>query len=171
MKKLIFLPTLLFVFATSCRTNEGEIDPADRTEQTVIVEVFFLNSEGVETATTGNNGSFVWIFEDADFELFILSDRSMEETPQRMTLNDSTTVESVFRNPKDATIGIYRHVFENVPNGKYFITMSIFVPSTGGYVRGYRRVTVDQHIHEVVQRIVFTDDDIADQRIRFFIEK
>jgi len=169
MKKLIFLSAALFVFATSCRSNEGEIDPADRTEQTVIVEVFFLNSEGVESNPTG---SAVWIFEDAEFDFGILSERSMQETPQRMTLVDGTEVDYKFFKTQNPT-GVHRYVFENVPNGEYFITINIFVPGTGGYVRGYRRITVDQHIHEVAQRIVFTDEDRNDvpDRRWFFREK
>jgi len=175
MKKLIFLSALFFVFATSCRTNEGEIDPADRTEQTVIVEVFFVNSEGVETAPTGNNFSTVHVFEDADFELGVFSEFSMRETPQKMTLIDSITeVESVFRNPQDwqQGMGVNRHVFQSVPNGEYFIVISIVVQGSGGYLRGYRRITVDKHIHEVVQRVVFTDDDLGGiYPPRFFVEK
>jgi len=175
MKKLIFLSAALFIFATSCRSNEGEIDPADRTEQTVIVEVFFVNSEGVETAPTGDNFSTVHIFEDADFDFGILSERSMQETPQRMTLIDGTEVDHIFLNPQywQPGMGVNRHVFNDVPNGEYFIVIGIVVQGSGGYVRGYRRVTVDQHIHEVVQRIVFTDEDRNDvpDRRWFFREK
>ena len=172
MKKLIFLSALFFVFATSCRTNEGEIDPADRTEQTVIVEVFFLNSDGVESIPTA---SIVWIFEDADFDLGAVSHFSMMEMPQKMTLKDGVKVGSISHSPQDFRGGVHRHVFENVPNGEYFITMTCFVQDAQvSYSRGYRRITVDHHIHEVVQRIVFTDNDLHDEQatpIVWFVEK
>jgi len=167
MKKLIFLSALLFVFATSCRTNEGEIDPADRTGQTVIVEVFFLNSEGVESNPTG---SAVWIFDDADFDLGAVSHFSMAER-LGMTLTDGTHV--LYHSYSMPPLGINRHVFENVPNGNHFIVINCFVQGSEPFARGYRRITVDQHIHEVVQRIVFTDDDFREQfpHVFWFIEK
>jgi len=171
MKKLIFLSAVLFVFAACSGTEEQTYEPQSPYEQTVIVEVFFVNSDGVETIPTT---SVVWIFEDADFDLGAVSHFSMMEMPQKMTLKDGVEVGSIFHSPQDFRLGVHRHVFENVPNGEYFITMTCFVQDAQiSYSRGFRRITVDRGIHEVVQRIVFTDNDLLEQAppIVWFVEK
>jgi hypothetical protein len=159
MKKIIFLLSVVFAIV-SCKTETEKEEPKNPYEQTVIVEVFFLDSNGIETAPIGNNASTVWIFEDADFNLSYTSEFSMRETPQRMTLNDSTEVDYKFRNPQDWQRGIYRHIFKNVPDGEYFIVISCLVQIDDvAYERAFRRITVNEHMHEVVQKIVFTDAD------------
>jgi hypothetical protein len=165
MKKFIFLLIAISAMIASCKKET----PKNPYEQTLIVEVYFLDSNGVETIPTE---SVVWIFEDADFELGWLSHISMQETTQRMTLTNGTEVDHKFKNPQDWRLNIHRHVFENVPNGEYFITVLCIVRDMDGtYLRGYRRINVDKHIHEVVQKIVFTDDDIVVGTGRFFVEK
>jgi len=147
MKKLIFLSAILFVFFTSCRTNEGELT------QTVIIEVFYLDNYEVESIPRAFS---VWIFRDFDtdfdrgplFDLF---------SYQRLTLTDGTQIESIVHGHTGWETGVYRYVFENIPNGNYFILVSYHLPYPliGNYI-GYRRIIVSEYTHETIQRFVFT---------------
>jgi len=161
MKKLMFLSVVIFALVVSC---EKEKEEKERTEQTVKVEVFWLDSNGVEVAPTV---SCVYIFEDADFNFLGYEVVSNFEQRLTMTLNSGGEVGYKYKNENFTG---HTHSFERVKNGQYCLVV-FCGRNPWPYNRAYRRVTIDKDIHNVSMKFVFTDDDRESIPPPRFVEK
>jgi len=157
MKKLM----LLAVVAVAMAACGGKETP-ERTEQTVRASVYWVNEQGEEVEA---DGSWIALYEDADFD-FEASRMSMHENG-RMTLTDGRVVGLKY----DAETNNGTPVINNVKDGQYLIIVNFGTDPYQHFNFGYRKITVDKSIHNVVQKFVFTDDDITGYIVKHFVEK
>ena len=144
MKKLIFLSALAFVFIASC-VSENE----NLLEQTVIVEVFWIDSLGVKTESTG---SLALLFEYDDFD-FEASCQSIFTGRVMMLANGEFVRYRYHSAQEDGHV----HVLERIGNGKYCIV--VFFNIGDNLCIGYRIVLIDRDMHNTPIRFIFTEDD------------
>gem|GEM_PF-6599865 len=154
---------LLAVVAVAMAACGGKETP-ERTEQTVRASVYWVNEQGEEVEAIW---SWIRLFEDADFD-FEASRISMSDN-RRMTLTDGSIVSSTHvderKNNEKPTIN-------NVKDGEYLIIAEFdgYGETGKSFNFGYRKITVNKEIHNVVQKFVFTNDHMSTNVYRHLIE-
>ena len=143
MKKLLFLSAVIFVLISSCRTEKD-----NPFEQTVIVEVFWVDSLGVKVESAV---SMVLLFEYADFDFKVSFGTILSGL---MTLVSGEWVESKYYNIQE---GSHIHTLERVEDGKYCI--AVWCGDSGRIQIRNNMVQVNRDMHNVPIRFTLTHDD------------
>ncbi len=161
MKKILFLSTIA-ILALSIACNKDK----ERTEQTFNVEVYRME-DSVEVAP---ETSAVWLF-DGDLEFDWDSSAIRFQNSDYMTLLNGERATFI----KELSGYTYKHTFENIKNGKYWLLVNCPINHStaddGIYPRGYRKITINKETHETTLKFLFTNEDRVHAYYKPFKEK